>query len=220
VLGRAAIIKQEFPRRESRVAYDGSMISSAEPDAAVQEVLAFWFGEGKERGQSRTQWFRKDPAFDEEIRARFLAVYDRAVAGEFEAWTQHAAGCLALVVVLDQFPRNLFRGNRRAFEADAMARKVTRLALAREFDRTLRPVERMFIYLPFEHSEHLPDQELCLRLMKELSGFRETREMHVWAEKHLAIIRRFGRFPHRNAALGRSSTAEESEFLKQPGSGF
>ena len=84
----------------------------------------------------------------------------------------------------------------------------------------MRPVERMFIYLPFEHSEHLPDQELCLRLMKELSGFRETREMHVWAEKHLVIIRRFGRFPHRNAALGRASTAEEIEFLKQPGSGF
>lgn len=187
---------------------------------AAQDVLAFWFGEGRERGQNRAQWFRKDPVFDEEIRTRFLPLYEQAVDGEHDSWQQHATSCLALIVVLDQFPRNMFRGTRRAFEADHLARKAARLALAREFDRTLRPVERMFVYLPFEHSEHLPDQELCLRLMKELSVFRETREMHVWAEKHLAIIRRFGRFPHRNAALGRVSTADEIEFLQQPGSGF
>jgi len=196
------------------------MIITPTLDAAAQEVLAFWFGDGRERGQSRTQWFRKDAAFDEEIRVRFLATYEQAVAGELESWKQQATGCLALIVVLDQFPRNLFRGTRRAFEADALARKAARYALAKEYDRTLRPVERMFIYLPFEHSEHLPDQDLCLRLMKELSGFRETREMHVWAEKHLVIVRRFGHFPHRNAALGRESSAEETEFLKQPGSGF
>jgi len=196
------------------------MIISPSVDTAAQEVLAYWFGDGKERGQSRAQWFQKNAAFDAEIRARFLPIYERAIAGEFEDWTQHAPSCLAYIVVLDQFPRNMFRGTRRAFEADSMARKAARQALAKEYDRTLRPVERMFIYLPFEHSEHLPDQELCLRLMKELSGFRETREMHVWAEKHLVIIRRFGRFPHRNEALGRASTAEEIEFLKQPGSGF
>ena len=196
------------------------MIITPTLDAAAQEVLAFWFGDGRERGQSRTQWFRKDAVFDEEIRVRFLATYERAVAGELESWKQQATGCLALIVVLDQFPRNLFRGTRRAFEADALARKAARFALAKEYDRTLRPVERMFIYLPFEHSEHLPDQDLCLRLMKELSGFRETRELHVWAEKHLVIVRRFGHFPHRNAALGRESSAEETEFLKQPGSGF
>ena len=142
------------------------------------------------------------------------------MSGEFSKWAEQAEACLALIVLLDQFPRNLFRGTRRAFEADFMARKATRLALAREYDRTLRPVERMFVYLPLEHSEHLPDQELCLRLMKELAGFRETRDIHIWAEKHLVIIRRFGRFPHRNIALGRESTAEEIEFLKQPGSGF
>ena len=189
-------------------------------DTAAQEVLSFWFGDARERGQSRAHWFQKDSVFDEEIRTRFLAIYERAVAGEFAHWKEQAPSCLALIVVLDQFSRNMFRGTRRAFEADAMARKATRHALAKEFDRTLRPVERMFVYLPLEHSEHLPDQELCLRLMKELSGFRETREMHVWAEKHLVIIRRFARFPHRNVALGRESTAEETEFLKQPGSGF
>lgn len=196
------------------------MIITPTLDAAAQEILAFWFGEGKERGQSRTQWFKKEPAFDAEIRARFLEIYEQAVAGEFAHWKDHAASCLALIVVLDQFPRNMFRGSRRAFEADALARKATRHALAKEYDRTLRPVERMFVYLPLEHSEHLPDQELCIRLMKELAGFRETREMHVWAEKHLVIVRRFGRFPHRNAALGRNSTAAEIEFLQQPGAGF
>jgi uncharacterized protein (DUF924 family) len=189
-------------------------------DPAAQEILSFWFGDGRERGQNRPQWFQKDAAFDAEIRRRFLAIYERAVAGEFESWTRQANACLALIVLLDQFPRNMFRGTRRAFEADPMARKAARYALAKEYDRTLRPVERMFIYLPLEHSEHLPDQELCLRLMKELAGFRETRDLHLWAEKHLVIIRRFGRFPHRNDALERKSTAAEIEFLKQPGSGF
>ena len=188
--------------------------------ADAQKILAFWFGEGKERGQSRPQWFKKDAAFDDEIRAQFLAIYERAVDGEFTEWIHQPYACLARIIVFDQFPRNMFRGTRRAFEADHMARRAARHALAKEHDRALRPVERMFIYLPMEHSENLPDQELCLRLMMELSGFRETRELHVWAEKHLAIIRRFGRFPHRNEALGRVSTPEESEFLKQPGSGF
>lgn len=196
------------------------MITAPTLDAVAQDILAFWFGDGRTRGQSREQWFKKDAAFDEEIRTRFLAVYEQAVAGEFPHWKDHPLACLALIVALDQFPRNMFRGTRRAFEADAMARKAARFALAKEYDRTLRPVERLFVYLPFEHSEHLPDQELCLRLMKELSGFRETRDLHVWAEKHLVIIRRFGRFPHRNEALERRSTAEEVEFLRQPGSGF
>lgn len=189
-------------------------------DAAAQAVLAFWFGEARERGQNRPQWFKKEAAFDEEIRTRFLPSYEQAVAGDFAHWVDHAQSCLALIVMLDQFPRNMFRDSRRAFEADSMARKATRHALAREYDRTLRPVERIFMYLPLEHSEHLPDQELCVRLMRELSAFRETRDMHMWAEKHRVIVHRFGRFPHRNAALGRESTKEEIEFLKQPGSGF
>ena len=196
------------------------MIHTPRLNAAAQEILAFWFGDGKERGQSRAEWFKKDAAFDADIRARFLATYERAVDGEFADWINAPHACLALIVLLDQFPRNMFRGTRRAFEADHLARRAARHALAKEHDRPLKPVERMFIYLPLEHSEHLPDQELCLRLMKELSVFRETRELHVWAEKHLVIIQRFGRFPHRNDALGRASTAEEIEFLKQPGSGF
>jgi len=198
-----------------------SNLSATPPlDQAAQAILAFWFGEARERGQSRAQWFKKDAAFDEEIRTRFLPVYEQGIDGAFDHWKEQPQSCAALIVLLDQFPRNMFRGTRRAFEADGMARKATRFALAREHDRVLRPVERMFVYLPLEHSEHLPDQELCLRLMKELAGFRETRDIHVWAEKHLVIIRRFGRFPHRNAILGRQSTAEEIGFLAQPASGF
>ena len=205
---------------DPRLAYDGGMITPPSLDSAAQEILAFWFGEGKERGQSRTQWFKKDDAFDAEIRTRFLATFERATDGEFAHWIHQPHACLALIVLLDQFPRNMFRGSPRAFAADVLAREATRHALVNGFDAGLKPVERQFIYLPLEHSESLPDQEQCLKLMQALAPFDETREIHIWAEKHLVIIRRFGRFPHRNAALGRASTVEEIEFLKQPGSGF
>ena len=127
---------------------------------------------------------------------------------------------LALVVVLDQFSRNLYRGDARAFTQDERARACAGEALARGDDRSLSPVERMFLYLPFEHSEDLADQDRCFELMGSLEAFSETRGMVRWSEKHRVIIRLFGRFPHRNAALGRAPTAEEIEFLKQPGSGF
>ena len=193
---------------------------SSTAGATSNDVLAFWFGEGDERGKSRRQWFQKDVAFDDEIRGRFLATYELAASGSLSHWKVRSYDCLALIVVLDQFARNMFRGNPRAFAADALAREAARHALDNGFDAALRPVERQFIYLPLEHSESLPDQEQCLKLMRALSVFPETAEIHVWAEKHLVIVRRFGRFPHRNAVLGRESTQEEIEFLKQPGSGF
>ena len=186
----------------------------------ANEVLAFWFGEGDEHGRKRVEWFKKDATFDDEIRRRFLPAYQLAAADRLSRWKDDVRACLALIIVLDQFSRNMFRGSARAFATDAMAREATRHALAQGFDRILKPVERQFIYLPLEHSESLADQEQCLQLMQQLSAFDETSDLHVWAEKHLVIIRRFGRFPHRNAALGRPSTAEEIEFLKQPGSGF
>ena len=189
-------------------------------EAAASEVLAFWFGEGDEHGTSRKQWFQKNAAFDNEIRSRFLPTYERGAAGKLAHWKDHVHDCLALIVVLDQFARNMFRDRYRAFAADALAREAARHALANGFDKILKPVERQFIYLPLEHSESLPDQQQCLALMRSLSAFTETAGLHVWSEKHLVIIRRFGRFPHRNATLGRESTPEESEFLKQPGSGF
>ena len=168
----------------------------------------------------RAEWFRKNADFDAEIRRRFLSTYESAAGAALDHWMENAADCLALVVVLDQFPRNMFRGSARAFAADAKAREVTRHLLAREWDQAMRPVERQFVYLPLEHSENMSDQEQCHALMHALSVFPETADLHDWAMKHLVIIRRFGRFPHRNAALGRESTAEEIEFLAQPGSGF
>ena len=178
------------------------------------ELLDFWFG------QERKAWFEKNPAFDEEIRRRFLSLYESAAAGKLKHWQEKPIPCLALVILLDQFPRNLFRGSATAFAADPMAREAARVILENGWDRTMTPDERMFAYLPFEHSESLADQERCLALMKEIAVFPQTADLPKWAEAHLAIIRRFGRFPHRNAALGRASTPEEAEFLKQPGSGF
>ncbi len=194
--------------------------NAMEIDARAGELLNFWFGESDDRGKSRAQWFRKDDAFDALCRRRFAGLWQEAAGGKLDRWRQHAHECLALIVLLDQFPRNMFRDSGRAFASDAPARAATVHALAQGYDRDMLPVERQFIYLPLEHSESIDDQERCLALMKELSAFAETRDLHVWAEKHRDIIARFGRFPHRNALLGRESTAAEVEFLKQPGSRF
>jgi len=189
-------------------------------DARAAEVLEFWFGPEAERGKSRAEWFRKDETFDANIRTRFMSLFEAAEAGQIDRWRDDPQACLALLILLDQFPRNLFRGQARAFGCDTRARIIARHALALKFDQGYLPTQRMFVYLPLEHSESLADQEDCLALMKTLSVYPETKDMHIWAEKHRVIIERFGRFPHRNAALGRESTPEEIEFLKQPGSGF
>ena len=184
------------------------------------EVLNFWFGPREGRGKARAEWFRKDDQFDAQIRERFSELHARAARRELEAWRASAEPMLALVVVLDQFSRNLYRGDARAFAQDAHARECSREALARSDDLRLLPVERQFLYMPFEHSEDPFDQDLAVDLMRSLEAFEETRGLTDWAERHRVIVRRFGRFPHRNAALGRASTPEEAEFLKQPGSGF
>jgi uncharacterized protein (DUF924 family) len=188
--------------------------------AGAQEVLDFWFGMGAARGKARPEWYRKDPAFDEEIRRRFGALLEAAARRELESWRDAPASLVALVVVLDQFSRNLFRDGPRAFAQDAYARECARQALARGDEAALLPVERQFLYMPFEHGESLADQELAVERMASLEAFPETKGIAEWARRHEAIIRRFGRFPHRNAALGRAGTPEEIEFLKQPGSGF
>lgn len=178
-------------------------------DPRAQEVLDFWF-RGSER---RQEWFRKNPGFDAEIRARFLALHEAAAAGSFDHWRAGAGDCLALVVALDQFSRNLFRDTARAFATDAKALEAARHAVDSGYDRGLPDAVRMFFYLPFEHSERLEDQERALQLF---AGHPEL----AWARRHWEIIRRFGRFPHRNAVLGRESTPAEREFLGQPGSSF
>ncbi len=188
------------------------------PGTLYPEVLDFWFG--KPRGKARAEWFRKDERFDEEIRSRFGELHARAARRELDAWRARPDSMLALVIVLDQFSRNLYRNDPRAFAQDAYARECAKEAVSRGDDAKLLPVECQFLYLPFEHSEDLADQDRCVALMRSLDGFHETRGISDWAERHRVIVRRFGRFPHRNAALGRASTAEETEFLKQPGSGF
>ena len=176
--------------------------------ASPHAVLAFWRDAGPDK------WFKKNDAFDQDIRRRFLETYEAAAAGTLGAWEATPDGVLALVIVLDQFPRNMFRGAARAFAADPLARAVADRALARGFDRAMAQADRQFFYLPFEHSEMLADQDRCCDL------FRATgdAELVKWAELHADIIRRFGRFPHRNAALGRATTAEEQAFLD--GGGF
>jgi len=186
------------------------------------EILDFWFGApgSAEHGRPRQFWFSKSDATDALIRERFGAAVDAALRGRLDPWADgDAHSALALVLLLDQFTRNIFRDTARAFAGDAAALAVARRLVGDGRHRRLAPVERWFAYLPFEHSEAIDDQHESLRLFGELAD-EGMAEPLAWARKHYEIIARFGRYPHRNEALGRASTAEEIEFLRQPGSGF
>jgi uncharacterized protein (DUF924 family) len=185
-------------------------------DPRAAQVISFWFA----NGERDARWFEKSEAFDAEVRTRFLALHEEAASGELDAWKEASGDCLALIVVLDQFPRNMFRGTARAFATDRRALEAARHAVANGYDRSMTPSQRMFVYLPFEHSESLEDQEIACRLSQPLAAFPATHDVYEYALRHREIVARFGRFPHRNAALGRASTPEEIEFLKQPGSRF
>lgn len=190
--------------------------------AEASALIDFWFGPpgSPVRFQHRAVWFKADPAFDAELRRRFLRLQQGAASGDCAEWALEAEPCLALVLLLDQLPRNLYRGTAAAFGCDAMARAAARGALARGFDRSLPTSWRLFIYLPFEHSEEIEDQERSVALVAALARDPAFAEMLDYAKRHRDIIARFGRFPHRNAALGRASTAEEEAFLKTPNSSF
>jgi len=191
-------------------------------NAAASEVLDFWFGAPgtPEHGQVRPLWFAKSDATDEAIRRRFGDLVKAALRSELDSWADgEPRQALALVIVLDQFTRNIHRDSARAFAGDAKALAVARRLVADGRDRALTPLQRWFAYLPFEHSESLADQQESLRLFGALAD-EGLAEPLAWARKHYEVIARFGRYPHRNAALGRASTAEENEFLKQPGSRF
>ena len=187
------------------------------------DVIDFWFetADAPDFKESRKRWFEKNAALDEEVRQRFLSIYQRMVHEEPESWMQTADGALALIILFDQFPRNMFRDEPRAFATDARALDTARHAVKMGFDRALAtPHHRMFCYLPFEHSEDLSDQKRCLELMKDIPGSMEENGYHHWALMHHDIIARFGRFPHRNAILGRESSEQERAFLKMPNSSF
>jgi uncharacterized protein (DUF924 family) len=187
------------------------MIDSAASEEWIGDVIGFWFEE-----LGRTRWFDRDDEVDRAIRDRFLLLYE-----VLATWPAHDAlaspeRALATVLVLDQFPRNIFRNTPQAFEADEMARAVANGAIARGLDKALVPEQRIFLYLPFEHGEDQADQARSVALISTLGDDEFTR----YALAHKAVIDRFGRFPHRNAVLGRTSTPEEEAFLKQPGSAF
>jgi uncharacterized protein (DUF924 family) len=186
------------------------------------DVLDFWFGppDTPERGRPRRCWFEKNEAFDRDVRTRFMKLHQRAAAGRLAKWERTPLAALALAVLLDQFPRNMFRGDPKAFATDGAALSTARSAVERGFDRCLRPVERWFVYLPFEHAENLAAQRRSVALFSGLDGDPDSPGTIDYARRHFEIISRFGRFPHRNGILGRTSTAEETLFLAQPGSGF
>lgn len=180
-------------------------------------VLDFWFGPPPRA--PRAEWFRKDPAFDETIRARFGDLVDAALAGRLH-WPGSAGG-LAQILVLDQFPRNLFRGQARAFAGDARALALASALIDDGSHLVLHPLERWFVYLPLEHAEDLVQQDRCVALFEALAAEHPSMAGALdYAERHREVIRRFGRFPHRNAALERVSTPEELAYLATPGSGF
>jgi uncharacterized protein (DUF924 family) len=203
-------------RISSKNSLDGTRAASR-----AERILNFWMAPGhaaEDAVHPWSRWFVPDPEFDRLCRSLFLNTYRDAASGRLDKWKKAPRSCLALVLLLDQFPRNMFRGTARAFATDAKAREVTRHAIASGFDRELPPIMRMFFYLPFEHSEDLRDQlesvRLALVLADDLGEPTERAAVRMSAESHLRMIRRFGRFPGRNEALGRQSTKEEIEFLR------
>ncbi|HTH60967.1 MAG TPA: DUF924 family protein [Paraburkholderia sp.] len=192
-------------------------------DPRARALLDFWFGapDSPDYGRTRKVWFRKDAAFDALLRERFGMLIDAAMAGELDAWTETPCGALALVIVLDQFPRNCHRGSTRAFAGDDKALALARQLVATGADRRLpTPVHRVFAYLPFEHAESSDAQRESLRLFGELAHEPDYAEYYDYALRHAKVIERFGRFPHRNAVLSRESTDAELAFLREPGSRF
>ncbi|MDH3514140.1 MAG: DUF924 domain-containing protein [Gammaproteobacteria bacterium] len=196
----------------------------------IDSILRYWFGDSPGDAdvirEMSPLWWKKNPGVDTDIRQRFSATLAAESEDKLESWSTNPRGQLARIILCDQFPRNMFRGKPESFQYDARARHLARTALDQGMDRRLRPVERVFVYLPFEHSENGRDQETSVRLFTTLLDEaapalnQPFRNFLDFATRHKEIIDRFGRFPHRNALLGRASTPEELEFLKGPGSSF
>lgn len=184
----------------------------------VQAILDFWFlpENHPDFGKTRPEWFTKNPDFDTQIGTLFQSDLEMAAAGYRLTWTESKKGCLALIILFDQFPRNIFRENKRAFETDGKALEITRHMIASGFFNDLNLVQKQFVILPFEHSEDMDDQKRALQLFIETGNDN----LISYAQAHYDIIEKFGRFPHRNNILGRTSTSAEEEFLTKPGSSF
>lgn len=181
--------------------------------AIASLILNFWFGEPgtSNYAQYKDFWFQSTPEFDEQIRTQFESIYKKAMKGELDAFSETPEGSLALVILLDQFPRNMYRGTPQAFASDQKALAVVIEALEKKFDQDLLPIQRMFLYLPYEHSENMEDQEQSVKLFEKLGDELALK----YAIEHRNVIAQFGRFPHRNAILGRESTSEEIKFLQK-----
>lgn len=187
-----------------------------------KKILDFWFGQpdGASYGKPRQVWFVKKPEFDHKMRTHFVSDYEQAAAGNLDDWKNSPQSCLALILLLDQFPRNMFRGTPQAFATDWQALSTAQYAIAQGYDREFLPVQRWFVYLPFEHSENLEHQNQAVALFEQLKDDPDSADAINYAISHREVILRFGRFPHRNAILGRVSTPNEQAFLQQPGSSF
>jgi uncharacterized protein (DUF924 family) len=193
-------------------------------------IREFWFGLERDdaavANECAALWWKKNPAVDAQMRQRFQSLVEAVGRGEHDDWVNTAQGRLALILVTDQFPRNIYRDTPKAFAFDAVALAFARSGIESVADRLLRPIERVFFYLPFEHSEVLADQEQAVTLFTQL--FAEAKPEHKtlfanyldFAQRHRAVVQRFGRFPHRNRIVGRPSTAQEEKFLNEPGSSF
>lgn len=186
-----------------------------------EDVLSFWFAK-----EHQELWFENNQEFDDAIRRRFGRAIEQAGEGAFDDWAQSERGALALLILLDQYPRNSYRGSARVFAHDPKARAIASAAIAAGLDQQVSHDERMFFYLPFEHSEELSDQELSIALFRAwaqdspAAHRADADDQMIYVLRHHEIIARFGRFPHRNQALGRTSSAEELAFLTEPNSSF
>ncbi|MES2215549.1 MAG: DUF924 family protein [Pseudomonadota bacterium] len=173
-----------------------------------QNVLDFWFSR-----ENKPKWFDKDKDFDQIITDKFLDLYEAAAVGALDAWKESAFGVLALIIILDQFPRNMFRNDAKSFASDTLALSLTKEAIARNMDKALNTEQKQFLCMPLMHSEDLEDQHLSVEIFAGTNA-------STYATMHMEIIARFGRFPHRNNVLGRKSTEEEIRFLTTPNSSF